>query len=200
MNIGIDIDGVLNEQYNFCIEYGSKYCTEIKKYYLKNIDKINTTEMFEWSDEVAHEFWNKYRKVLVVYLPAKRFSSEVIKKLKQEGNKIYIITARKNDDEWFPKELRSNVEQLTKDWLKNNNIYYDEIAFDVKDKGTYCLSHSIDIMIEDDPVNLDRLIGNTNIIVFDYPYNCDYKFKDLTRAFSWYDIYYKYSLMKNRLS
>lgn len=40
----------------------------------------------------------------------------------------------------------------------------------------------------------------TNIIVFDYPYNCDYKFKDLTRAFSWYDIYYKYSLMKNRLS
>lgn len=55
-------------------------------------------------------------------------------------------------------------------------------------------------MIEDDPVNLDRLIGNTNIIVFDYPYNCDYKFKDLTRAFSWYDIYYKYSLMKNRLS
>lgn len=200
MNIGIDIDGVLNEQYNFCIEYGSKYCTEIKKYYLKNIDKINTTEMFEWSDEVAHEFWNKYRKVLVVDLPAKRFSSEVIKKLKQEGNKIYIITARKNDDEWFPKELRSNVEQLTKDWLKNNNIYYDEIAFDVKDKGTYCLSHSIDIMIEDDSVNLDRLIGNTNIIVFDYPYNCDYKFKDLTRAFSWYDIYYKYSLMKNRLS
>ena len=86
MNIGIDIDGVLNEQYNFCIEYGSKYCTEIKKYYLKNIDKINTTEMFEWSDEVAHEFWNKYRKVLVIDLPAKRFSSEVIKKLKQEGN------------------------------------------------------------------------------------------------------------------
>ena len=55
-------------------------------------------------------------------------------------------------------------------------------------------------MIEDDPANLDRLIGNTNIIVFDYPYNRDYKFKDLTRAFSWYDIYYKYSLMKNRLS
>lgn len=82
MNIGIDIDGVLNEQYNFCIEYGSKYCTEIKKYYLKNIDKINTTEMFEWSDEVAHEFWNKYRKVLVIDLPAKRFSSEVIKNLK----------------------------------------------------------------------------------------------------------------------
>ena len=156
--------------------------------------------MFEWSDEVAHEFWNKYRKVLVIDLPAKRFSSEVIKNLKQEGNKIYIITARKNDDEWFPKELRNNIEQLTKDWLKNNNIYYDEIAFDVKDKGTYCLSQSIDIMIEDDPVNLDRLIGNTNIIVFDYPYNCDYKFKDLTRAFSWYDIYYKYSLMKNRLS
>ena len=55
--------------------------------------------------------------------------------MKQEGNKIYIITARKNNDEWFPEELRSNVEQLTKDQLKSNNIYYDEIAFDGKDRA-----------------------------------------------------------------
>lgn len=199
MNIGIDIDGVLNEQYNFCIEYGSKYCTEIKKYHLKNIDKINTTEMFEWSDEVAHEFWNKYRKVLAVDLPARRFASEVLEKMKQENNNIYIITARKNGDEWFPKELRNSIEKLTKTWLKNNNIYYDEIAFDVKDKSAYCFSHGIDIMIEDDPINLDKLIGYTNIIVFDHPYNRDYRFKDLTRAFSWYDIYHKYELLKKKL-
>ena len=26
MRIGIDIDGVLNSQYNFCIDYGTKFC------------------------------------------------------------------------------------------------------------------------------------------------------------------------------
>ena len=29
MRIGIDIDGVLNSQYNFCIDYGSKFCYEL---------------------------------------------------------------------------------------------------------------------------------------------------------------------------
>ena len=32
MKIGIDIDGVLNSQYNFCIDYGTKFCNEIGKY------------------------------------------------------------------------------------------------------------------------------------------------------------------------
>lgn len=32
MRIGIDIDEVLNSQYNFCIEYGTKFCNEIGKY------------------------------------------------------------------------------------------------------------------------------------------------------------------------
>ncbi len=32
MRIGIDIDGVLNSQYNFCIEYGTKFCNELGKF------------------------------------------------------------------------------------------------------------------------------------------------------------------------
>ena len=30
MRIGIDIDGVLNSQYNFCIDYGTKFCNELR--------------------------------------------------------------------------------------------------------------------------------------------------------------------------
>ena len=29
MRIGIDIDGVLNSQYKFCIDYGTKFCNEL---------------------------------------------------------------------------------------------------------------------------------------------------------------------------
>ena len=46
MRIGIDIDGVLNSQYNFCIDYGTKFCNELGKYKLENINVIDTTDMF----------------------------------------------------------------------------------------------------------------------------------------------------------
>ncbi len=191
MRIGIDIDGVLNSQYNFCIDYGTKFCNELGKYHLENIECIDTTDMFLWGEEVAHEFWNKYREELVEKLPAKKYSSEVINKLKNEGNSISIITARKNNDEWFPDELKNNVEEITKKWLKENKIYYDKIVFDVKDKGKYCKNNEVDVMIEDDPINLKKLIGNTKVIIFDYPYNRNIEFSDLIRVYSWYDIYDK---------
>ena len=175
MKIGIDIDGVLNSQYNFCIDYGTKFCNEIGKYKLENVHAIDTTDMFLWGDEVAHKFWNKYRKDLVITLPAKKYASEVIEKLKSEGNKIYIITARRNGDEWFPDDLKNDVEKITKNWLKENNI---------------------NIMIEDDPINLRKLLSNTNILVFDYPYNRNKEFFNLTRVYSWYDTYYRIKCIK----
>ena len=196
MNIEIDIHGVLNSQYNFCIYYGTKFCNELGKYRLENINAIDTTDMFLWEEDIAHKFWNTYREDLVVKSPTKKYASEVINKLKNEGNLIYIITARKNNDEWFPDFLKEDVEEITKKWLKENKIYYDEIAFDVKDKGKYCKNNNIDIMIEDDPNNLRKLIGNTNVIIFDYPYNRNVEFTDLTRAYSWYDIYYKINYIK----
>ena len=191
MKIGIDIDGVLNSQYNFCIEYGSKFCNELGNYKIENINVFDTTDMFLWSEEIAHQFWNKYREYLVSILPAKSFASEVIHKLKNENNEIYIITARKNYDEWFSEKLQDKVEDITIQWLEYNNIYYDKIIFDVKNKGEFCKNNNIDFMIEDDPKNLRNLIGNTNVIVFDYPYNRHEEFNNIIRAYSWYDIYYK---------
>lgn len=191
MRIGIDIDGVLNSQYNFCIDYGTKFCNEIGKFKIENINVIDTTDMFLWGEDIAHQFWNKYRKELVITLPSKKHASEVIKKLKENGNEIFIITARKNNDEWFPDDLKNDVENITKKWLDENHIYYDDISFGVKDKGLYCKQNNINYMIEDDPNNIRKLIGNTNIIIFDYPYNRNNEFKNITRAFSWYDIYSK---------
>ena len=199
MRIGIDIDGVLNSQYNFCIDYGTKFCNELGKYRLENINAIDTTDMFLWGEDIAHQFWNRYREDLVVKLPAKKYASEVIKKLKDEGNIIYIITARKNNDEWFPDILKKNVEEITKKWLEDNKVYYDEIVFDVINKGKYCKDHNIDIMIEDDPINLRKLFDNTNVIIFDYPYNSNTEFASLERAYSWYDIYYKINCIKEKI-
>lgn len=91
MKIGIDIDGVLNYQYAFCLEFGSKFCTEIGKYKIENRNALNTTDIFLWDENIAHQFWEKYREILAVDLPAQIFAKEVIQKLKSEKNEIYII-------------------------------------------------------------------------------------------------------------
>ena len=52
-------------------------------------------------------------------------------------------------------------------------------------------------MIEDDPKNLKTLIGNTEVIVFDYPYNRNKEFENLIRVYSWYDIYTKLNNKRN---
>ena len=63
MNIEIDIHGVLNSQYNFCIYYGTKFCNELGKYRLENINSIDTTDMFLWEGDISHRFLNTYRNI-----------------------------------------------------------------------------------------------------------------------------------------
>lgn len=191
MKIGIDIDGVLNNQQEFCISYGSKFCSELGEYSLKNCNEIDTTEMFMWSEEIAHEFWNKYRNELVSNIPARMYSSEIIYKLKQKGYRIYIITARKNQDEWYPDYMKNDVEKYTIKWLEENNIVYDEIYFDIRDKGEFCRVNNIEVMIEDDPKNIRMLINKTYPIIFNNPYNQNKEFDNIERAYSWYDLYDK---------
>jgi len=189
LKIGIDIDGVLNDRYAFLIEYGTKFCSELGKYKLENVNAQNSTEMFLWSEDIAHEFWDKYGIEHLDYEPVRKFASEVIKKLKAYGNEIYIITARVNNDEWFPKSVRGQAQELTVNWLKKNKIVYDEIYFDAKDKAKVCQEIGIEIMIEDDPKNIEKLTDVTNVFIFDTPYNRMEKYQDITRVYSWYDVY-----------
>ena len=48
----------------------------------------------------------------------------------------------------------------------------------------------------DEWITHSNCVGNTNVIIFDYPYNRNVEFTDLTRAYSWYDIYYKINYIK----
>lgn len=189
MKIGIDIDGVLNNMHDFIIEYGTKLCNDIGKYKIENINGQWSTDIFLWSNEEAHELWDRYGEELYVKASAKEAAAEVIRKLKDNNNEIYIITARKNNDEWLPNKLRENTEEVTIKWLKKNGIVYDKICFDSKDKAKVCEELDIDIMIEDDPHNIDMLLNATKVFIFDTLYNRFDKYKDVIRVYSWYEIY-----------
>ena len=102
MKIGIDIDGVLTNYYEAVIDNATKYFYENKIEYKIDQSKYYENEMFNVSDEDIEHFWNQYLPEYAQKLPAKKFATEVISKLKQE-NEIYIITAR--NEEGLPKEL-----------------------------------------------------------------------------------------------
>jgi len=93
MNIGIDIDGVLADIVPYVFEYGSKLLYD-KGRSLEDIDreKYETYEIFKWNRDDEHEFWDKYMFNYYTKAPARIFASEVIKKLKEDGHNIYIIT------------------------------------------------------------------------------------------------------------
>ena len=120
MNIGIDIDGVIADIEPYVFEYGSKLLYD-KGRSLENIDKekYETYQIFNWDRDDEHEFWDKYMLDYYTNAPTRIFASEVIRKLKEEGHNIYIITARGISE----KDIYSYLKDMKRKWLKENDIY-----------------------------------------------------------------------------
>ncbi len=202
MRIGIDIDGVLNYRQEFMLAYGAKFCFENGLPGIQDAGTHSTRRMFGLTEEQRDEFWYRYAKYQMWIWPAQCFAAEVIRKLRDEGHEIFIVTGRNNDDipaADMPEGM--NWEGITIDWLARNGIEYDVIEFHrgrpaPNDKGTYCAEQGIDLMIEDLPEYLETLAGKTQIFVYDQPYNREVKLPKMQRVYSWYDVYSKIKEME----
>ena len=186
MNIGVDIDGVLTDFERYVIDYGIKISVE--KNWPINIDVSQYLDInvFDWDNNQAEIFRDKCFVKYLIETPVRLFAPEIIRKLKEEGNKIYLITAR--DDDEMPEEHYGEIQSITKEWLKKHNIIYDEIIFK-KEKLQPCIENNIDIMIEDSPENIEKLSKQIKVIKFDCRYNKDIENEKVTTAYSWYHIY-----------
>lgn len=197
MKIGIDIDGVLNYRQEFVMACGAKFCVETGKGALVNPKSHHLSEMYGWDKATRDEFWYQYGKYQMIEWSAVIYAAEVIRKLREAGNEIWIVTGRNNGDnrvEGMPEG--ASWEDMTKAWLKENGIVYDKIAFDLgrpapNDKGTFCRENGIDVMIEDLPEYLETFDEKTKVFVYNQPYNQDIQPVNGARVYSWYDIYGK---------
>lgn len=188
MNIGIDIDGVLTDLERATIDFGTKMCIEQNWPITMDLSKYWEVEAFGWTSEQADKFWNKYLVEYVTQSPARRFAKEIIIKLREEGNNIYIITAR--DESGMPPEYYGKMQELTRGWLEKYEIEYDKLIF-AKDseKLEKCLENNVDIMIEDSPRNIRNISSKVKVIKFDCQYNKDVIGSNIINAYSWYHIY-----------
>ena len=201
MRIGIDIDGVLTDIEQWQLDYGSKFYFEKYNKQILNNEGYETTDIFKVDSKLDDEFWTKYFKDYSINVDVRKFTSEVIKKLKHDGNEIYIITARGS----FLSHSASvmSIEEnrnIVLEWLKRNEIEYDKIIFSPEDKLSICLENKIDVMIEDKPANINKISKKIPVICFHAGYNKNCVGNNIIRCYSWYDIYSKISNIKQYLS
>lgn len=196
MNIGIDIDGVLLDFEREAVNLGTKMSVEENWPIKIDLNKYWEVEAFGWTQEQADKFWNRYLVKYVVESPARMFSQEIIEKLQQEENNIYIITAR--DEYGMPQEYYGKMQQLTKDWLNKQNIKYDKLIFAKgEEKLQQCLENNIDVMIEDSPDNIQNISKQIKVIKYDCQYNKEVNGENIITAYSWYHIYDIINKLKN---
>lgn len=189
MRIGIDIDGVLTDIEKFIYDYGVKYCIENNLEYSVREEEYDEDKMLEISSQNAEKFWNTYLKYYATKYQTREFASEVIKKLKQEGHEIYIVTAR--NEYGLAKEDYGRMKEFVSKWLKDNNIEYDRIIYTEGSKLPYCIGNYIELMIEDAPKNVKEISTKIPVLCFDNNYNKNICGENIKRVYSWYDIYNK---------
>lgn len=194
MRIGIDVDGVLTDSERWQIEYASKYFYEKDKTVIVNPKGYDTDEIFNISKQEDKELWAKgvwdYVKE-----PPRKFANEVIAKLQEEGNEIYIITARDGTATYIGTKEKEMQDILIK-WLEEYKIPYNKIIFSSEDKLDICLENNIDVMIEDKPKNVNHISTKIPVICYHAAYNELCEGENIIRAYSWYDIYAKIQKIK----
>lgn len=185
MNIGIDIDGVLMDDDTYRLDTMTKYCAE------NNLPSIDNPYKYEnkcnWSEKIIEDYRKKYYFEYVKNEPARKFASEVIEKLHQEGNRIIIITGRYKTRE--DSDIGRQMREYTVSWLNKNKIIYDKICYAHCPKIKEIKENNIDIMIDDSPEILSEVSKITKTLCFDNRYNRNLDYKNMIRVFSWYDIY-----------
>lgn len=147
MNIGIDIDDTLIKTREYQTIYWKEFIkTHPNTKYTEELpSNINT-----FGDPDIDEFWDIYRAKLFA-APFKENTSEILHKLKQSGFNIYIVTARR-------KEKYQHLREKISESLKENNIPYDMILTDAKEKGKCMQENNIDILIDDEIFNCESAI------------------------------------------
>ena len=84
MNIGIDLDGVLTNFNEFCMNYGTKFASEIGKGRIINPKGYESIEIFSWDKKTDLEFREKYNLKYATEEAPRIFAKEVLNKLPME--------------------------------------------------------------------------------------------------------------------
>lgn len=166
MKYGFDLDDTLSET------------MELLNYYAKKFDKeeLNGNGIFKiqpgeckdyyyfadalnWNRRNIVDFFEKYYIDIIKNVVVKSGVKDFLHDLKAKGNEIYIITARRKRDD-------NEIEKITKYWLSKNDLLYDDLFLDIKNKSEIVNKLKIDIFVDDSYNNCLEVYKNTESQVY----------------------------------
>lgn len=188
MRIGIDIDNTLTKVQEDLNKAAYKYAQELGKdveFYENLPEDINNNgnfykNNFKFSYEELKYFLKEIQEEITNKAKPRAGVVETIKKLKEAGHEIYIITARDS-------EFHDDPYMQSKEWLDKNNIKYDKLIVNARSKAPVCKSENIDIFIDDQLHNCQKVskVGITTIRLTDDTN----KYDNIINASNWQEIY-----------
>jgi uncharacterized HAD superfamily protein len=189
MVIGTDADGVLTDMSGFNYKYGEKFFGH------KPSDPAGytTAEIFGESRTREFLFGLRYFYDYCHRLEPRENAAAVCEKLRSQGHSIYVITARKFSTMKNP--LGSLSRKMFRKWTEKRGLLFGNIFF-CSEKNTpfhkldYCRQIAADVMIDDKPdIALYLAENGMKVLLFDAPYNKNVQHENITRVYSWDEIY-----------
>lgn len=165
MKFGFDLDDTLADTASVINKYAIKFDKEFlnKTGNFKKIDNSKDYYYFadalNWTDDNIKDFFDIYYLDILKEVKVKPHVKETIKKLNDNNNMIYIITARREKE----KKL---VENITIEWLKQNDIKYERLIINAKDKSEVVNQFNINYFIDDSYQNCVDVIEKTDAEVY----------------------------------
>lgn len=150
MKIGIDIDDTLTDIKDSLTKAAQEYAISLNK----NIENKDTEivdiynngniyqKLYGFNYEELKYFLGPIQEEITNNAKPREGCVEIIKKLHNEGNEIYIITARDS-------EFHIDPFLQSEKWLNNNSIYFDKLIVNARDKAKVCIENNIDLLIDD---------------------------------------------------
>ena len=175
-DIAFDIDGVLTDFQKFQLEKGREFF----KSEPVDLTGYTISEIFGCTDSEEELFWKKYLLPYSIKYKARPYASMLTNWLHEKGARVHIITSRVFTDENSKKGKL--MRYIVEEWLKHNNIYYDNIEFCNDSKIDAVKRWNIDLMVEDSKKNIKELSKYTNIICVDAFYNRGVSGPNITRV------------------
>lgn len=161
MRIAIDIDNTITSIKGQLTNAAIEYAMQLGKY--KKIDSQDITDtyndgniyqkLFNFTYDELKYFLGTIQEGITNNATPRNNCADVICRLRSDGNEIFIITARDS-------EFHNDPYHQSKEWLKKNNIQYDKLIVNARDKSKVCLENDIDLLIDD---NISNCISVSNL-------------------------------------
>jgi uncharacterized HAD superfamily protein len=182
MNIGIDVDGVMQDCENYFRAFAELYDIDYIHKGVKNTKAPRIQERMAWSDEEFQSFVNGQMLDIMKSAPLMPAVQEVIKRLKKMGHRLVVITARGT----FCNEEIGILHKV----LKKNKLKFDKVCVNAGKKLDVCLEEKIDYMIDDSSGNVKCLSENgIKCLYYRRMGTVDVKNENVTQVLNWGEIY-----------